>query len=271
MSKIGKNVRKIRTVKKLSQAAFAEIFNLARPSVGAYEEGRAEPKIDTIIQIANYFDLSIDALLTKDLTINELVRFDSLKDKKTDQKISPTYYARKTLQNLNTKYIPSTKYLDYIGNFRNVDFIDNLPALHFPHIKSSTARAFEIIDNAMMFDNVGISPGDIVISEKKILHRADLHVDHVYVVVLEDNILTRRLQEKSKKLKLAPDNPDWKKIFLAFESIKEIWEISCILTSNTLPPIQVNKRISLLEDQLNKITGDILLIKKRLTDQKSQT
>ena len=52
MSFIGKNIRKIRTIKKLSQADFAKIFELARPSVGAYEEERAEPKVDTIIQIA---------------------------------------------------------------------------------------------------------------------------------------------------------------------------------------------------------------------------
>jgi DNA-binding XRE family transcriptional regulator len=55
MGVIGKNVRKIRTVKKLSQAAFAEIFNLARPSVGAYEEERSEPKLETVIQIASLF------------------------------------------------------------------------------------------------------------------------------------------------------------------------------------------------------------------------
>ncbi len=72
MSIIGKNIRKIRTVKKLSQAAFAEIFNLARPSVGAYEEERSEPKLETVIQIANYFGISIDSLLTKELTINDL-------------------------------------------------------------------------------------------------------------------------------------------------------------------------------------------------------
>jgi len=265
MSKIGKNIRKIRTVKKLSQASFAEIFNLARPSVGAYEEGRAEPKIETIIQIANYFGLSIDALLTKDLTINELFRFDSLKNKKPDQKISSQPHSKKTLQNLNTKFISATKYLDYISNFKNSDFIDNLPSFHLPHVKSLSARAFEIIDNAMTFDNVGILPGDIVICDKKILDQSDLHIDHVYVIVLEENILIRRLQENAKKLKLVPDNPDWKKLFLAFESIREIWEINSILTGNLLPPIQVNKRISLLEDQLNKITGELASIKKRLS------
>jgi len=265
MSKIGKNIRKIRTVKKLSQAAFAEIFNLARPSVGAYEEGRAEPRIDTLIQIANYFGLSVDALLRKDLTINELVRFDSLKNIKPDPNTTSAQPTRSTLQNLNTKFVAAKIYIDYIRNFRNVDFIDNLPAFHFPHIRSPEARAFEISDNSMMFDNAGILPGDIVISEKKISDSSDLHSDHLYIIVLENNILIRRLQENTKKLKLAPDNPDWQNSFLTFESIQEIWEINCILTGNLLPPIQVNKRISHLEDQLNKITSELVSIKKRIS------
>jgi transcriptional regulator with XRE-family HTH domain len=265
MSKIGKNIKKIRTVKKLSQAAFAEIFNLARPSVGAYEEGRAEPKIDTIIQMANYFGLSTDALLRKDLTINELVRFDSLKNISPVQKSGVKPDVKKSMRHLNTKFISAGKYLDYIRNFKNTDFIDSLPGFHFPHIRSLNARAFEINDNAMVFDNAGILPGDVVICEKKITDPSELHLDHLYVVVLEDNIFIRRLREKVKKLKLAPDNPDWKNIFLNFESIGEMWEINRILTGNLLPPIQVNKRISQLEDQLNKMTQDISLIKKRIS------
>ena len=76
MSFIGKNIKKIRTVKKINQVDFAELFGLARASVGSYEEGRAEPKVDTIIAIANHFGISIDLLLKKELTVNELYRFD---------------------------------------------------------------------------------------------------------------------------------------------------------------------------------------------------
>src|SRR6476661_3672645 len=79
MSYVGKNIRKLRAVKKLSQAAFAELFGLARPSVGAYEEGRSEPKMETVVQIARHFGLSIDLLLTKELTVNELYHFDIFK------------------------------------------------------------------------------------------------------------------------------------------------------------------------------------------------
>ena len=50
MSFFGKNIRKIRTVKSLSQQSFAEMFELKRGTLGAYEEGRSEPKIDTIIE-----------------------------------------------------------------------------------------------------------------------------------------------------------------------------------------------------------------------------
>ena len=55
MSKIGNNIRKIRSVKNLNQSDFADLFELKRASIGAYEEGRAEPKINTVIEIANYF------------------------------------------------------------------------------------------------------------------------------------------------------------------------------------------------------------------------
>ena len=75
MSHIGKNIRKIRMSKKLTQTEFAELFDLKRTAVGSYEEGRAEPKIDTLIKIAEYFKLSLDSLLRKELTINEIFGF----------------------------------------------------------------------------------------------------------------------------------------------------------------------------------------------------
>jgi len=75
MSFLGKNIRKIRIAKKMTQTEFAELFELKRTAVGAYEEGRAEAKIDTIIKIADYFKLSLDQLLRKELTINEIFHF----------------------------------------------------------------------------------------------------------------------------------------------------------------------------------------------------
>lgn len=82
MSCFGKNIRKIRIAKKMTQTEFAELFNLKRTALGSYEEGRAEAKIDTIIKIADHFKLSLDQLLKKELTINEIFHFrDDLMNK----------------------------------------------------------------------------------------------------------------------------------------------------------------------------------------------
>ena len=79
MSFFGKNIKKIRGVKGLSQQAFADLFDLKRGTLGAYEEGRSEPKIDTIILIANHFSIAIGDMLTAELTVNQLLKFnDSL-------------------------------------------------------------------------------------------------------------------------------------------------------------------------------------------------
>ncbi len=75
MSYIGKNIRKIRMSKKFSQTEFAELFDLKRTAVGSYEEGRAEPKIETLIKIADYFNLTLDQLLRQELTVNEIFKF----------------------------------------------------------------------------------------------------------------------------------------------------------------------------------------------------
>lgn len=72
MSVFGKNVKKIRMLHNLSQQEFGELFNVSRGSVGSYEEGRAEPKIDTAIKIAKHFNVSLDVLLTKTYKENAL-------------------------------------------------------------------------------------------------------------------------------------------------------------------------------------------------------
>ncbi|QRA44197.1 helix-turn-helix domain-containing protein [Chryseobacterium cucumeris] len=72
MSLFGINIKKIRQVKGLSQKAFADLFALNRGVISSYEEGRAEPKIETILKVANHFNLSLDKLLTEPVHANQL-------------------------------------------------------------------------------------------------------------------------------------------------------------------------------------------------------
>ena len=42
-------------------------IGIKRSLVGAYEEGRADPRLNNLLKIANIFDISLDNILTKDV------------------------------------------------------------------------------------------------------------------------------------------------------------------------------------------------------------
>jgi transcriptional regulator with XRE-family HTH domain len=75
MSHFGFNIKKIRGIRGLTQQQLAEKLDVTRGSISSYEEGRAEPKIETILKSAEYFGLSVEALLREKLTVNQLIGF----------------------------------------------------------------------------------------------------------------------------------------------------------------------------------------------------
>ncbi len=80
MQAINKNIKKLRSLKGLSQSEFAALFDLSRANIGSYEEGRAQPKIDAATRIANYFSIGLDDFVNKELSVNDLSGFNELKE-----------------------------------------------------------------------------------------------------------------------------------------------------------------------------------------------
>lgn len=85
---LARNLRKLRSFKNLNQTEFAELFELNRPTIGSYEEGRSEPKLVTLQRIASYFKLTMDDLFSKELTVNQIAGFDTSVLKKKQEPIS---------------------------------------------------------------------------------------------------------------------------------------------------------------------------------------
>lgn len=141
MSYFGVNIRKIRMVKKINQSEFGKLFGLTRAAIGSYEEGRAEAKIDKIIEIADYFGLTLDQLLKRKLSINNILHFDRKKNKNTA-----------FLSFSLIPYIDFSRRKQYNENFHLNDFIDRLPKISIPDVEKNW-RAFEIKDNREFLDN----------------------------------------------------------------------------------------------------------------------
>lgn len=64
MSKVfGEKLRILRKEKGVKQSEIAEFCNTTKYSVSAWELGKQEPNIDTLLLLAHYFDVTLDYLM----------------------------------------------------------------------------------------------------------------------------------------------------------------------------------------------------------------
>lgn len=67
MTKISDNIKYLRTEKGLSQTAMAEAVGLKRGNIASYEKELAQPSIENLVKIADYFGIDIHQIVNEDL------------------------------------------------------------------------------------------------------------------------------------------------------------------------------------------------------------
>lgn len=227
MSHIGKNIRKIRSVKKLSQQAFSELFGLTRANIGSYEEGRAEPKIAVVLEMAKKFSIPIDGLLNKELNVNEISGFHGLEFRGETQKLHPDIHG-----NL-IPYVSEQNVLMYLNNLDSEDYLKHMPYFELPNFTDKKARAFEVAHTEMLHHGDGISTGDTLVCvhmDAKNISR--ITEGAVYAVVTKDRIRIRRLFFAEGAYNLVPDNLFYPSEKVAPEEVLELWEGHTLISAN---------------------------------------
>lgn len=56
-------LRKLRTRRDMSQKALAELCGMNKHCIGRYERGEQEPSLRALIELADFFEVSLDYLL----------------------------------------------------------------------------------------------------------------------------------------------------------------------------------------------------------------
>ena len=59
-----KGLREIRKKKRYSQLKVAMDLNISREALSYYENGKREPSLEMLIKMSEYFNVSIDYLIT---------------------------------------------------------------------------------------------------------------------------------------------------------------------------------------------------------------
>lgn len=63
MTTFGERIAKLRKKKRLTQLELAKRLNISKSTLGMYEINKREPNFEMLIQLAEYFEVTLDYLI----------------------------------------------------------------------------------------------------------------------------------------------------------------------------------------------------------------
>jgi transcriptional regulator with XRE-family HTH domain len=244
MSTAGKNLKYLRRLRGWTQEEFANRLHIKRSLLGAYEEERAEPRIDVLETVGEIFKLTLDELLLKDLG-----------DSKGN------YLAKRRAQKLASgtneiQFVPVKAAAGYLAGYADPEFIDELNTFTLPMLSSGQYRAFEIVGDSML-----PTPSGSVIVGEKIDDLEDVKSNQTYIVVSRnEGIVYKRVMKNTRlknKITMVSDNPAYQPYNVSAEDVMEVWKAQMVISrANVQQRWDVNQLAGLvgnLQEQVNTL------------------
>ena len=243
MSVANKNLKYLRKLRGWTQDEFANKLNIKRSLLGAYEEERAEPRLDVLETICDIFKLTLDEILRKNLSESS----DNYLAKRRALKLSNTA--------ARIPFVPVKAAAGYLNGYADHEFIDELNTFTLPMVTGGNYRAFEIIGDSML----PIPSGSIIVGEKVEALDSVKNNTACIVVSKNDGIVYKRIQKNGKaknKLLLLSDNPTFQPYSISSEDVLEMWEAQFIISkTNTTQSWNVGQLVNIVADLQQEVAG----------------
>ncbi|HYF31410.1 MAG TPA: helix-turn-helix domain-containing protein [Chitinophagaceae bacterium] len=244
MSIAGKNLKYLRRLRGWTQEEFANRLHIKRSLLGAYEEERADPRIEVLEIAGDMFKLTLDELLLKDLSDSR-----------------GNYLARRRAQKMaagtnEIQFVPVKAAAGYLAGYGDPEFIDELNTFTLPMLSPGQYRAFEIVGDSML-----PTPSGSVIVGEKVENLEDVKTNQTYIVVSRnEGIVYKRVLRNAKlknKMTMVSDNSAYHPYNVSMEDIMEIWKAQMIISrANVQQRWDVNQLAGLvgtLQEQVNTL------------------
>lgn len=242
------NLKFLRQRHQLRQQDLAEKLDVKRSQIGAYEEGRAMPKIPVLQQLAAYFGLTLDELVGKDLKNQEktIVSGGGLKvlsivvDANNEELIP---------------IVPVKASAGYLNGYADPEYMGQLPSFYMPVPELSrgkTFRVFQLKGDSML----PVQPGSYVFCEY-VESLDELKDGDTYVLITKEEglVYKRVFRDSSTRLLLKSDNSAYEPYLVEGDSVLEIWKAAGVLSFNLPQPNHLE--VSKLSDILAAMKDEI--------------
>ncbi len=249
MSTASHNIRHLRRKYQYTQEEMASKLGIKRSLLGAYEEDRANPRLDVLVKAAEIFNMSVDQLVSEALN-DTSTSYSKLKSSRSTRKSSEdkiqanlsqtsTYRKEKISEGhskaegtslgsvKSLRLVPAEEYKHYFYNAVDDDYLKKLPLLQLPGLPASKApdRAFEVNDDSML----PVVEGSVVVARREENIR-QIKDGKLYVLVTRtEGVIFRRVYnhiKKSGEILLEPLNSDYVQQQLSVMGREvEAWEV----------------------------------------------
>ncbi|WP_299385835.1 LexA family transcriptional regulator [uncultured Lacinutrix sp.] len=254
MNYISKNIKHLRSLKKLSQEGIAEELNVTRSRIGSYEENRSAPTIEFLIAFSDYFKIPIDILLRNDLTKAKDFSFIEL----NNQRVLFPITVDDANENL-IEVVPVKASAGYLAGYDDPEYIEQLQKIKLPFLPTGKHRAFPIKGDSML----PMKDGSFVIG-RFIEDRSEIKSGRTYVLVtLNDGMVYKRVYNEidlNNTLVLKSDNKIYNEYSVPINEVLEIWEFTCSI--NTQEYTQEELKISSILGMFNELGIELEALKK---------
>ncbi len=228
MVKINENIRFLRKQKGLTQEQFAEKIGIKRSVVGAYEEGRASPPLETLLKMADLFQITADDFISKDISKGEVTTPVSGAGSTPQFKVLSITVDKE--DNENIELVPQKASAGYLNGYADPEYIEELPRFQLPVLpKNATYRAFEISGDSML----PLESGTIIIGQY-VESTNDIKNGKTYILVTgKEGVVYKRVFNYLKdngKLYLVSDNKAYSPYEIEGGEVLEIWEAKAFIS-----------------------------------------
>lgn len=256
--KINENVRFLRKQLGLTQDQFAQKLQIKRSLVGAYEEGRAEPRLELLQKMAELGGYSVDVLIGRDLSQMKPYEKKALLGKDVVV-VTVDEQSRN-----NIELVPVRAAAGYLNGYADPEYIKELPRFKLPILKQGTYRAFEISGDSML----PIVPGTIVIGEL-VEDISSVKNGKPYILVTNrEGIVFKRVfnyLQESGRLFLVSDNRQYAPYQVDGADVIEVWSAKAYI-SVEFPDGQAGNDLS-----VEQLAGMVMNLKQEIQNLKTQT
>ncbi len=256
MNFLSKNIKHLRTLKGLTQEQFAEKLIVSRSRISSYEENRAMPSIDFLMELSDFFDISIDLLAKNDLTKATDLNFLKIGTKRVLFPISVDGQNEDLIE-----IIPVEASAGYLRGYSDPEYIEHLNKIKLPFLPTGTHRAFPIKGDSML----PVKSGSYVVA-RFVENIRELKNGKTYIIItLNDGIVYKRVFDKIDEhnmLLLASDNKKYDPYYVHIDEVLELWEFTCSI--NTQEYDEHELKISSIANMLTQLGVELKELKKSI-------